>query len=131
MYQIVFGIITFLLASCWITCFECTAQGGSEDVRKITKTTDFRVNGQGDHPNWSKSSWLTIPQRRVTDEDRRTQLKILYSGRGLYFLFACEDRVLTSTLNEDFLDLWTEDVVEVFLWPDQAFPVTLNTKSVQ
>jgi hypothetical protein len=29
------------------------------------------------------------------------------------------DQVLTATLQEDFLDLWKEDVFEFFLWPDE------------
>ena len=34
-----------------------------------------------------------------------------------------EDRTLTATLQEDFLDLWNEDVFEFFLWPDERYPV--------
>ena len=33
------------------------------------------------------------------------------------------DRTLTATMTEDFMDLWTEDVFEVFLWPDERHPV--------
>jgi hypothetical protein len=33
------------------------------------------------------------------------------------------DRTLTATMNEDFMDLWKEDVFEVFLWTDERFPV--------
>ena len=48
---------------------------------------------------------------------------MLYSNTGLYFLMEGTDRTLTTTMNEDFLDLWTEDVFEVFLWTDERFPV--------
>jgi hypothetical protein len=34
-----------------------------------------------------------------------------------------EDRTLTAAMNEDFLDLWNEDVFEFFLWPDEQYPV--------
>jgi hypothetical protein len=33
------------------------------------------------------------------------------------------DRKLTSTMTEDFMHLWTEDVFEVFLWTDERYPV--------
>jgi hypothetical protein len=48
---------------------------------------------------------------------------MLYSNTGLYFLMEGTDRTLTATMNEDFMDLWTEDVFEVFLWTDERFPV--------
>jgi hypothetical protein len=40
-----------------------------------------------------------------------------------FFLFDCADKKLTSTMNADFLDLWKEDVVEIFLWTDESSPV--------
>ncbi len=33
------------------------------------------------------------------------------------------DSRITATMTEDFLDLWHEDVFEVFLWTDEAYPV--------
>ena len=42
---------------------------------------------------------------------------------GLYFLMDATDRTLTATMNEDFMDLWNEDVFEVFLWTDERHPV--------
>ena len=56
---------------------------------------------------------LSIPRRS----------KCSIPEQGIYFLFNCEDKKLTSTLQGDFLDLYNEDVVEVFLWPDESFPV--------
>ena len=48
---------------------------------------------------------------------------MLYSQTGLYFLMDGTDRKLTASMNEDFLDLWNEDVFEVFLWTDERYPV--------
>src|SRR5262249_23843398 len=42
---------------------------------------------------------------------------------GLYVLFDAADTKLTSTMTEDFQNLWLEDVFEVFLWPDDRDPV--------
>ena len=48
---------------------------------------------------------------------------MLYSKTGLYFLMEGTDRKLTATMTEDFMDLWNEDVFEVFLWTDERYPV--------
>jgi len=46
---------------------------------------------------------------------------VLYSEKGIYFLFDCEDSKITATIKADNHDLWFEDVVEVFLWPDETY----------
>jgi hypothetical protein len=48
---------------------------------------------------------------------------LLYSAKGLYVLMEAADRKVTATFTDDFRDLWTEDVFEVFLWPDERDPV--------
>lgn len=53
----------------------------------------------------------------------KTQAKVLYSDKGMYFLVECEDGTLTSTLTEDNTNLYEEDVVEVFLWTDEEHPL--------
>lgn len=89
----------------------------------IKKTADFNVTGNGSNENWSNTQWITIPLRNGTGKSMVTKAKILYSDKGMYFLFDCDDRKLTSTMAADFLDLWKEDVVEVFLWTDESKPV--------
>ena len=51
-----------------------------------------------------------------------TRFKILYSKTGLYCLYECEDSVITATLKGDFLNLFTEDVIEAFFHPDTSSP---------
>jgi hypothetical protein len=48
---------------------------------------------------------------------------VLYSKTGVYVLMDGTDRTLTATMSEDFMDLWHEDVFEVFLWTDERYPV--------
>ncbi len=48
---------------------------------------------------------------------------MLYSERGLYVLFFCDDDSITATLTDDFANLYNEDVVEVFFWPDESTPL--------
>ena len=94
-----------------------------DDCLEINKINDFEITGVGASEEWEKAEWTIIPHRQIAGEGLKTKVKILYSESGIYFLFHCEDKKLTATMNEDFMDLWTEDVVEVFLWPDEAFPV--------
>lgn len=88
----------------------------------VKKTHDFVITGAGISMYWKKAEWVQIPQRSQNTVLQNTKIKILYSQTGLYFLFDCEDNKITASKNADFLDLWKEDVVEVFLWPDGETP---------
>jgi hypothetical protein len=48
---------------------------------------------------------------------------MLASDTGLYVLLSGSDKTLSAKFDKDFEDLWTEDVFEVFLWPDERDPV--------
>jgi hypothetical protein len=89
----------------------------------VKKCKDFKVTGDGASAQWKSTDWLTVTQKGTETPLYSTRVKVLYSETGIYFLFNCEDKKLTSTLKGDFLDLFNEDVVEVFLWPDESFPV--------
>ena len=90
----------------------------------ITKTGDFDITGEGSSENWEKTDWIQLSQLNNHDNvSYTTRLKILYSDTGMYFLFENEDAVLTATMDEDFMELWHEDVVEIFLWPYEEDPV--------
>ena len=52
-----------------------------------------------------------------------TKVKVLYSATGIYFLYYCQDAKLTTTMQADNMNLWEEDVVELFLWTSEDFPV--------
>jgi len=66
---------------------------------------------------------MAIPHRAGPRQELATDFKVMHSDSGIYFLFRCQDEKLTATITADFEDLWHEDVVEVFLWPDQDFPI--------
>jgi len=90
----------------------------------VKKTPDFEISGDGANANWGKTDWVNIAQRDTADKRStaerpyETKAKALYSSTGMYFLFHCEDKKLTSALQADFSDLWNEDVIEVFIQPD-------------
>jgi len=92
-----------------------------DTVLKVKQTTDFKISGEGRHESWSKTDWLTLPQRSG-DTQLLTRVKMLYSQTGIYVLFECTDTKPTATMKADFMDLWKEDVAEVFFWPDESTP---------
>lgn len=89
----------------------------------VLKTPDFEVDGKGSSSHWAKTNWVSLPQRRAEGKTYTTDTKVLYSDTGIYFLFNCQDSLITSTLKEDFANLYLEDVVEVFLWTDESVPL--------
>jgi hypothetical protein len=93
-----------------------------EDTLKVKHTTDFAVNGDGGNANWNNSDWLELP-KSAGGVSYQTKVKMLYSDSGIYCLYHCEDTKITATLQEDFLDLWNEDVVEAFFWTDESNPI--------
>ncbi|MGE5295880.1 MAG: carbohydrate-binding family 9-like protein [Solirubrobacterales bacterium] len=90
---------------------------------RVAQTEDFDINGRGDAETWSKVAWTPLPSHAAGGHPYATQFKMLYSRTGLYVLMDGEDRRITATMGEDFLDLWNEDVFEFFLWPDERHPV--------
>lgn len=84
----------------------------------VKMTADFEISGKGDAPEWEKATWLKLWKTELGEDHYTTKAKVLHSGRGLYFLVHCTDKKLTATIQEDMGDLYTEDVVEVFIWPN-------------
>ena len=81
------------------------------------------ISGDGTAGNWKSEKWVILPKHEGKGPAYETKMKILYSDSGIYCLYYCQDSVLTSTLKKDFSDLYDEDVVEVFFWPDENIPV--------
>lgn len=98
------------------------AEQAENNTLVIRKSGDFELTGTGKDDHWNKASWTTIPQLKSGPAGYTTKAKVLYSDTGIYFLFFCEDKKLTATMQADFLDLWNEDVIEIFLQPDAAVP---------
>lgn len=89
-----------------------------DDILVIKKTRNFDVSGNGSSPEWNTTEWIPL-QKRKGAANYSTRAKLLYSDTGIYGLFSCQDRKITATMKEDFANLWTEDVIEIFLWPDE------------
>jgi len=93
------------------------------DSVTIKKCQNFKITGDGISLPWKNTEWINLVQPDKKNLSYQTKVKVLYSETGIYFLFNCEDKKLTSTMKADNLNLWEEDVVEVFLWTDEEFPV--------
>ena len=89
----------------------------------VKPTGDFEVTGAGDNAAWKGTEWTAMRRRQADGHPYDTRFKMLYSPTGLYFLMEGTDRKLTATMTEDFMDLWNEDVFEVFLWTDERHPI--------
>ncbi len=106
-----------------ISCFFILMAANSYAQQlSVVKTSDFAVNGKGDAKEWKAADWLTLPQREGK-KNYDTKFKMMYSDSGIYCLFQNADEKITSTMNEDYMDLWKEDVVEIFFWPDEKVPI--------
>jgi len=95
-----------------------SAQPPTDDPIRVKKTTDFTVTGTGSAPEWQMTTPITIPQRQGK-VNYSTTMRILWSDKGIYLLYESEDTKITSTIREDFQDIFNEDVVEAFFWPDE------------
>lgn len=90
---------------------------------EIIRVSDFEITGTGNAPEWDKTFWEKIPQRNNEQHDYQTTAKVLWSDTGIYFLIQCNDRKITATMQAHNVNLWEEDVVEVFLMPDEKYPL--------
>jgi len=93
-----------------------------EDTLLVKHTADFEIIGDGSNVNWDNAKWFELTKTSGIDS-YNTKVKMLYSDSGIYCLYQCEDRKITASLREDFLDLWHEDVVEAFFWTDELNPI--------
>lgn len=85
----------------------------------VQRVDHFSIDGFGSHDTWSALEWHVL---RCIEEptDTRSRFKIAWSSEALYLLFDCLDQRLSCTDLRDFDDLYEEDVVECFLWPDES-----------
>jgi hypothetical protein len=94
----------------------------ADSVLPVYRCKDFKVTGDGSNQSWNAVSWTSLKQRG-SKVSYSTQFKIMYSDSGIYCLYTCEDALITATMKEDFMDIYKEDVVEVFFWTDETVPV--------
>lgn len=95
------------------------AQSTALPVLQVPRVQDFPVTGRGEAAAWTDVPWTMLEARRGAADAPATRIKVAYSSTGLYVFMDAADERLTATFEEDFSDLWKEDVFEAFLWPDE------------
>jgi hypothetical protein len=118
----VFAPLLVLPAAAGFWLFQSGAEPATPLLR-VPLVEDFEPSGDGAAPAWEKVPWVELQKRPGGRLPYEARFKCAYSRSGIYFLMEASDRVLTTTFEEDFQDLWTEDVFEVFLWTDERWPV--------
>lgn len=115
------AVLLTCVATFWLT------EGGDlgRPTVKVRRVEEFKITGDGSSDSWKKTSWVEL-KRRDGGHPYDARFKILYSRSGLYVLMEGSDRRVTATMNRDFMNLWTEDVFEVFLWTDERHPIYLE-----
>ncbi len=102
----------------------CAADGQPKPEMQVPYLkADFDITGDGSHSAWQAAKWTSLHRRDSSSHDYQCRVKVLYSQTGLYVLMDSTDKKLSAAMQEDFLNLWTEDVFEVFLWPHEGWPV--------
>jgi hypothetical protein len=125
-----FGLVLIVLVAGAVWVFERSLGSGlgsaGDDAPpsiRVGFVDDFEVRGDGSAPAWEGTSWVSLRKRNPEGLPYETRVKVLASKTGLYVLMDAVDETLSSTMKEDFLDLWNEDVFEVFLWTDERYPL--------
>jgi hypothetical protein len=85
----------------------------------IYKVDDFVITGKGSASQWDTAEWMDLTPLGRGDLRYKTRAKALWSKYGIYFFFDCEDSRISCTFTRDFEELYLEDVIELFLWPDE------------
>lgn len=135
-------MFTRILSFCILLAFQSAIINAQDNgaALVVKKSADFTITGSGTAANWSATEWVSLQQRdpktlrenqwnipldrdKNKDIQYNTKFKILYSDKGVYCLYSCEDSLITATLKEDFSNIYDEDVVEAFFWPDTALPL--------
>ena len=116
--KLLFAALLFCIGSDWVF-----SQNPADSILLIRKCNDFEVTGDGSSAEWDKTNWVELKQQGPNESPYTTRAKVLYSATGIYFLYDCVDKKLNATLLGDNLNLFNEDVVEFFLWTDEAYPI--------
>lgn len=100
-------------------------KSGKDATLMVGHCADFEITGDGSADAWQGAEWITLSRIKGTSP-YTTRAKLLYSDKGIYAFYHCEDKKINATIREDFASLWREDVIEIFFWPDETYPIYLE-----
>jgi hypothetical protein len=116
-------LVLSVAAVCGLVGDRATAAEPAKPSMKVKLTEDFEVDGKGSAKAWESTPWTPLSIRPDAGHDYKTQVKMLYSKKGLYLLMDGTDSKLSAKLTKDYEQLWTEDVYEAFFWTDEKHPI--------
>jgi Carbohydrate-binding family 9 len=84
----------------------------------------MKIDGQLDESAWREAQAVGefLNNRDGSASKVKTEARVLYDDKYLYFAFRSVDRNIWATMKRRDEHLWLEEVVEVFLQANQAIP---------
>lgn len=100
-------------------------QAPRSPVYEVARTgVPIEVDGKLDETAWAKAPLVGdfVNNSDGSPSQYKTEARVLYDDRFLYFAFRCADDNIWATFNRRDAHLWEEEVVEVFLQADSHQP---------
>jgi hypothetical protein len=118
-----------LLAASLACAAACAAPAQGQPRRTPTyevlrASSPVEIDGKLDDAAWAKAPAVGpfVMNRDGSPAPYRTEAKVLYDDKFLYFSFRSEDENVWATMRRRDEHLWHEEVVEVFLQADPRVP---------
>lgn len=109
----------------WILLLALAGTAGAQDLPLYTCwkiAQPLVVDGKDDETAWQEAAPLDLVDVRFLSGDRyptrRTEARMLWDVQYLYFYFSAADPDVWSTYDQRDMQLYEEEVVEVFIDPD-------------
>lgn len=111
-----------VLLSCQLIWAQPFSEGIPLSQYLVAKTAgEIRVDGHLDELSWQLAPQINHFERILNDYDgvaHPTRARMLWDDENLYFAFACEDPDIWAIYDQEDDEMWSEEVVEVFIDPD-------------
>jgi hypothetical protein len=109
----------------WLLLLALANAAGAQELPLYTcwKTSQpVVVDGKGDEAAWQEAAPLDLVDVRFLSGDRyhprRTEARMLWDAQYFYFYFSAADPDVWSTYSQRDMQLYEEEVVEIFIDPD-------------
>ena len=109
----------------WALVLALACAAGAQELPLYTcwKTAQpVVVDGKADEPAWQEAAPIDLVDVRFLSGDRyptrRTEARMLWDAQYFYFYFSAADPDVWSTYSQRDMQLYEEEVVEIFIDPD-------------
>lgn len=115
-------LLPLLLASTQVIVAQPFVQGEQLSQYLVPRAvTEITVDGHLDELSWELAPQINHFERILNEYDgvaHTTRARMLWDDEYLYFAFACQDPDIWAIFDQEDDEMWTEEVVEVFIDPD-------------